>query len=256
MELRPLLHSHPYWDYFRSMIERGVEYKLEDISEEQRIKDMEQAMHRGNHKSAQDQQELLETLVQDDISAGFQLPILVEAFHNIPHAVVFPYDITHQSAINKIGERIPKDRLTHDQSFDFLDGNSVNHRLLVEDEFHELRYGSCLLQLMHYAHALRFNQPSKKNVCSKIDLKSAYRRNYLGGKLGAMAITIVGYFALMSLRLPFGGTYCVHVWCVISEFICDVTNALLRCKHWDPGHIDFQVKCHVPKPKPQNPMAV
>ena len=53
----------------------------------------------------------------------------------------------------------------------------------------------------------------------------------------------------MSLRLPFGGTYCVHVWCVISEFICDVTNALRKCKNWDPASIDFQVKCHMPIPK-------
>ena len=66
------------------------------ISEEQRIKDVEQAMHRGNHKSTQDQQELLETLVQDDVNASFQLPIPVEAVHNIPNAVVAPHGVTHQ----------------------------------------------------------------------------------------------------------------------------------------------------------------
>ena len=53
----------------------------------------------------------------------------------------------------------------------------------------------------------------------------------------------------MSIRLPFGVTHCVHAWCVISEFICDVTNTLLRCKYWDPRAISFQVKINMPKPK-------
>lgn len=92
-----------------------------------------------------------------------------------------------------------------------------------------LRYSFCLLQIIYFAHALRLRKPRKRIVASKVDLKSACRRAHLSGLLAAMATIIVGAFALISLRLPFGGTHCVHCWCVISEFICDVANALLRC---------------------------
>ena len=193
--------------------------------------------------------DLLESLVQADIRAGFQLPIPVKIICSIPNTVVAPYGIANQFSINEIGERIEKDRLIHDQSFDFSDGNLVNHRLIVEDEFHKLHYGSCLLQIMHYTHALRFLDPSKRIVWSKFDFKIAHRRQHLMGRLAAIATTIVGAFALISLRLPFSGTYYVHAWCVISELICDATNALLRCSFWDPAATDFPLKSDIPEPK-------
>ena len=245
--LGPLLHAHPYWNDFKCMLEEGIQCKFTPLSEEQRIEDLNKALDRGNHKSAESKPDLLESLVQDDIQAGFQLPIPKEIVRKIDGAVLAPYGIAEQFTINEFGERIEKNRLIHDQSFDFSDGNSVNHRLITDD-FHELRYGRCLLQIIHYAHALRLAQPKKRIVAAKFDLKSAYRRAHLHGLLAVMAMTIVGTFALISLRLPFGGTYCVYTWCVISEYICDLANALLRCKYWGTNSFDFELKERIPDP--------
>ena len=61
-------------------------------------------MERGNHKSASFRQTLLEELVQDDIKAGFQVPIPVETVPLIRNGVVSPYGIVDQSSINALGE--------------------------------------------------------------------------------------------------------------------------------------------------------
>ena len=122
--------------------------------------------------------------------------------------MVAPYGIADQFSINELGEVIEKSRITHDQSFEFSEGNSVNARL-IRDDFPELRYGCCLAQVIHYAYALRLIFPDKRILVAKVDLKSVHRRTHLCGSLAAMALTIVGAFAL-SLRLPFGGAYCPY----------------------------------------------
>ena len=170
--------------------------------------------------------------MQDDITSGFQVPMPVDSVGMIVNGVISPHGIAYQSSINEMGERIDKNRITHDQSFEFSEGNSVNARL-VRDDLPDLRHGRCLSQIIHYGHALRLSYPTMKIVAAKKDLKSACRRAHLHGFLAAMSLTIVGRFALISLRLPFGGAYCPYLWCIISEFVGDLANALLRCEFWD-----------------------
>lgn len=246
--LAPLISSHPSWSNFYDMMTKGVSCDFHPISEEQRIEDIKTSLSRGNHKSATTNQTLLEDLLQDDISAGFQVPLPVSSLRKIKNGVIAPYGIAFQSSINERGEVIPKERVTHDQSFCFSENNSVNDRL-IRDDLPELRYGPALCQIIHYVHALRFAFPSAIIVASKIDLKAAYRRAHLSGALAAMALTVVGCYALLSLRLPFGGAYCPFWWCVVSELICDLANALLRCKFWDPDSFSFANKEKIPPPR-------
>ena len=88
-----------------------------------------------------------------------------------------------------------------------------------------------------------------KIVAAKKDLKSAHRRAHLHGFLAAMSLTIVGCFALISLRLPFGGAYCPYLWCIVSESTCDLANALPRCEHWDEKPLNFRNKSLISDPK-------
>ena len=87
--------------------------------------------------------DLLAELVQDDINTEFQVPFPVNLVRMIVNRVLSPYGITDQSSINKVGERIEKNCIIHDQSFEFSEGNSVNVRLICDD-FLELRYGRYL----------------------------------------------------------------------------------------------------------------
>ena len=74
---------------------------------------MESAIDRGNHKSATNKLDMLESLVGDDIKAGFQVPLPIDVVRKIKNGVLAPYGIAHQFSINKLGERIDKDRLIH-----------------------------------------------------------------------------------------------------------------------------------------------
>ena len=172
------------------MLTNGVSCNFKPLDEKKYLNDLNKAIKRGNHKSASSKKGLLESLVQSDIKAGFQVPMPKNLVKNVKGAVVVPYGIPNQFTINELGERIGNDRLIHDQSFDYSEGNSVNHRLTL-DGFHELRCSSCLLQIIHYAHALRLARPKIQIVASKVDLKSACRRGHLCGLLAALAVTIV-----------------------------------------------------------------
>ena len=94
---------------------------------------MELSLSRGNHKSATDNPKLLENLVVDDIKVGFQVPIHISSLKKIKYGVVAHCGIANQLSIDELGERIDKNRLTHDQYFDFSKGNSVNNRLLKKN---------------------------------------------------------------------------------------------------------------------------
>ena len=127
--LRPLLHLSPFWGSIHSFLSKGARYPLSRISNQRRLQDIEDAIKRGNHKSAKSSPSTLCDLVSKDISRGFQLPISLKALHKIPHAIVAPYGLVHQFTIDEQGNRADKYRMTHDQSFRFSSGSSVNNRV-------------------------------------------------------------------------------------------------------------------------------
>ena len=91
---------------------------------------MELALSRGKHKLATNNLELLENVVADDVKADFQVTISTSSVKKIKHGVVAPCGIESQLSIYEIGERTDKNRLTHNQPFDFSKGNSVINMLL------------------------------------------------------------------------------------------------------------------------------
>jgi hypothetical protein len=83
-------------------------------------------------------------------------------------------NIIIQSSIDKLGRIIPKDRLTHNQSWKWSLGTSVNSRVLKELP-QECRYGYCIHRLINWAGAARRKYPGQQILASTIDYKSAYR---------------------------------------------------------------------------------
>ena len=50
----------------------------------------------------------------------------------------------------------------------------------------------------------------------------------------------------MSLRLKFGGAYCLHLKHIVSELIYDVANIFLRCDYWDANEVTFNSRHLIP----------
>jgi hypothetical protein len=92
-------------------------------------KDVQEAIIFGNHKGAVEQQDLLIKLVKDNVTRGFALPLPLNKIASIPGVLLAPLNIQAQSTINKRGEIIPKDKLTHDQSWKWQSETSVNSRV-------------------------------------------------------------------------------------------------------------------------------
>ena len=61
------------------MLQRGESCEFQEVSEDQRTEDLEAALDRENHKTASTRSDLLSELAQEDIVAGFQVPILADS---------------------------------------------------------------------------------------------------------------------------------------------------------------------------------
>ena len=113
---------------------------------------------------------------------------------------------------------------------------------LLRKNLPDLRHVTSLLQIIHFSYVPRMAYPNMIISASKIDLKATHQRTRLCGFIADMLLTIVSTCSLLSLRLPFGGSYCPFWWCVVSKITRDVDNALLRCMCWKPESVDFRNK--------------
>ena len=159
-------------------------------------------------------------------------------------------NVMKQHSIDECVRIVEKDRLTHDQSYKWGSGTSVNSRV-DKDLLLPCKFGACLKRLMNWAVAARKKCPDSKKSASKIDYKSAYRRFHLNIEATLQTCTQVPKenFAIMALHLTFGGSPCPYEWGVISESICDLSMALLHSNEWDPNSLKSKLEHLVPQPK-------
>ena len=182
-----------------------------------------------------------------EVEFGYALPIPIDIIHRIPHAAVAPLGLIFQDTIDEFGAVKEKPRATHDQSFAFSSGLSVNDRV-IQDQLIPCQYGHCLLRMLHYIAAARRQFPNIRILIGKFDWRTAYRRAHLAGSSAAECITILGDIALVALRLTFGGAPCPSLWCTISELCTDLANDILACDDWDPREIHSAHAHLIPPP--------
>ena len=116
------------------------------------MNDMSEAISRGDHKSALTRSCTLLSNVKKEFRIGFQFPFLPEDITKIKGTVVAACRMMVQWNIDEEGKKVPKHRLTHDQTFDYSEGNSINHRLIKEN-LPELFY-SFFCFALHCVHSL------------------------------------------------------------------------------------------------------
>lgn len=149
-ELQPIFRNHPLWDGMKKNLTTGAIaiFPLQALPEETRLADFQAALKRGNHKGAQKKPDLLLELVGKDVIHGYDLPLPLSKLIRIPGTVLAPMNIQAQNTIDEFGRIISKDRLTHDQSFDFSPESSVNSRV-DWDKLLPVRYGSCMKRIIN-----------------------------------------------------------------------------------------------------------
>ena len=246
-ELKKVFGFHPLWSRMESILKYGSNWPLEEISEENRKRDLDDALSFGNHKGAIAKPELLKNLINKDVIHGYSLPIPLSSVKSIPGLVMAPMNIMAQNTINELGQIIPKDRLTHNQSWQGSSKTSVNSRTKKE-LLQACRFGFCIRRIVNWAVAARGLYPDYRILATKIDYKSAYRRGHLHWSTALQTCTQLPDedLAIITLRLTFGGAPCPYKWGVISESICDLANELIKCDEWDPLTLHASVQQQIP----------
>jgi hypothetical protein len=128
--------------------------------------------------------------------------------------------------------KLPKFRMTHDQSFPDPSGLSVNLRI-KKDSLPTIMYSFVLLRSLHYICSLRYRYPNKKIFICKVDLDAAYRRCHSSSSTAQESLTVYDGLLFMALCMTFGGSPCPSLWGYISDTLADSCNALIHNIHWD-----------------------
>ncbi len=114
-----------------------------EITKEERVVDLQEALAFGNHKGASSKPELLRELILGHAKHGYGLVLPWNKIDRIPHACIAPMNIMHQFTLDASGDIIDKERLTHDQSFLWKSGSLVNQRI-VKEKLQQCMYRRCL----------------------------------------------------------------------------------------------------------------
>jgi hypothetical protein len=220
--LENILSGHPLWPRVRRMIQNGFHLPLRPLDDRLRAQDVDDALAYGNHKSATRNPLPLLHILEDEVRHGWQLVIPTLLVPKIPGAIVSPMGIVEQSTIDELGQSTMKWRVTHDQSFAFSSGTSVNSRV-DEHKLLNCLYGWALKRFLHAIVYYRLKYPTTPLAIAKYDLKAAYRRIHFDWESARRSIvtlkgmttpdnkdnpiaTEADQLALVLLRMTFGGS--------------------------------------------------
>ena len=147
----------------RFILKNGSCWPLDDLPLPSRKKDLEEAMAFGNHKGAESNPGILRELVKKGVIHGYGLVLPMDKLERIPGALLAPMNIMKQNSIDEYGRIVEKDRLTHDQSYEWGSGSSVNSRI-NKDLLLPYKFGACLKRLMNWAVAARKKIQTKERL--------------------------------------------------------------------------------------------
>jgi len=213
----------------------GVEHPLRPISEQDRLHDLSRMLQYGNHKSAETEKPLLLSMLQEEVTRMWQLPLPLKALPRIPRGVLAPLGMVKQDSINERGKIVDKWWLTHDQTYEIVPGANclVNHRVIF-DELTPCRYGRAIMQYIYSILFLWKAKPNMRILQTKANLKAAYCRLHHTAGVAVQALTRVDNMLLVALRLTFGGAPNPSMWSDVSKMAFDIANDLVQNEGWDP----------------------
>jgi hypothetical protein len=206
-QLEKVLGPHPNFGFFSNILKGGMPYHFtRELLEEERLKELELQLARGNHKSAKEKSAIAAGLLLKDVLHGFSLPVRADIVPSIKGAMVEPCGITSQFKLQPDRSRKRADRLTQDLSYSMSSNDaSVNSQIKLED-YAEMIYGWCLSRVVHYIVALRAAYPQQRIFISKYNYSDAYRRVHHAASAAVQSIIVIGEIAYIALRLTFGGS--------------------------------------------------
>ena len=87
------------------------------MHEDLRLHNLNEAYIRGNHKSAQKNEEFLANAMTKEIMQGWSLILPEDKYRDIPNLILNPMGVATHLGVTSTGDFVPKNRVTHDLSF-------------------------------------------------------------------------------------------------------------------------------------------
>lgn len=256
--LEPLLQHHQQWPAIKDILTNGARYPLRPISESDRLGDIEYMLERGNHKSAEveENKKALHKSFDKEVGFHWMIPLNTSVIPMLEDACITPLGVAVQWTINEFCERVLKRRTTHDCSFPGQSGESCNLRVRHE-LLDECRFGHALRRFLHGIHSIRLRFPFHIIGISKTDLDSAYRRIHASIKAALSSITVLDDIAYLLVRLPFGSAPAPSIFSSISDTAADLAQDLCLDPSWDPTtlHSSFNLNFPTEYEEPSVPFA-
>lgn len=189
---------------------------------------------RGNHKSARTDlhSKILREAYEKEVSHGWQIPTTVECSKKLRNVLIIPLVVACQMAVNAEGNYVDKYRVTHNCSFNYSFGFSLNSAVDMES-IPDCRYGKALLRYLHQIHVARLKHPNVKIYQVKTDLDAAYRRIHVMPSIAKLQISVINKIAYIGSRLPFGSSPVPFLYSIISDVIFDLNNDILEEPDWN-----------------------
>ena len=226
-QLSRLVGRHPNFAFLKEMFQTGFDYFLSrDLSEDERVAELDAQLERGNHKSATENEDEINSLLTGDVVHGFVLPFLASSIKSLKGVHLQPGGMVRQMSLKADGSRKMKNRFTHDLSFSITSEDaSINSRVQIE-KYPDMVYGFCLSRILHYLAALRYRNPQKKIFISKFDYSDAYKRIAQSPRASASTVIRFGEVAYICWRMVFGGSPNPAGFSCFSEMLTDLANEL------------------------------
>jgi hypothetical protein len=164
---------HPLWNQMEAFLLEGSKWPLAVISKNERQQDLVNAFTFGNHKGALQKPVIPQKLIAKDVKYKYSLPVPLSSVQSIPGLMMAPMNIMEQNLIDEFRRINQKDRPTHDQSWIWSSGTSVNSRVRKE-LLQACQYGFCIRRLINWEIAARRKYPGQRILATKFNYKSAY----------------------------------------------------------------------------------
>ena len=250
--LEPLMKRLPSWPTLRDSLKLGASCPIRQLDADTLARDFAEGLKQGNNKSAEDECEWVGQQFKNEVNRGWTLALPLRAAAKFTGGVYAPLGVVLQDTINEFGDIVPKKRLVHNMSKEGKISKCSANSRTIDEELESVSYGFCHRRVIHCIVKLRQENPTQKILLCKADFKSAYRRKHSAWEAIMLSLTSIKFenfdYLLASLRLTFGGTFCVSQWCLTSEAITDLANALLQCPDWDHHNLQSRWSHLVPKP--------
>lgn len=249
--LCPIFNLHPTGEYITSIIQRGVKYRyITDFSypEINRKADLTHACETNiNNKSALANTTIVDIALEKEVKKGwsFVLPKTFALLINDPIGCI-PLSVAQQWTMDSTGKPTIKYRLAQDCSQVRPSGFSINKNIDIDS--YSCQFGYCLHRILLRILFLRQKYPTTPIGISKHDMDSAYRRLHVHPDDAILECWTWREYIVVNLRLPFGSAPAASDFSVISDFIADLTQALINDDTWSPDSLQSPMTSQIPLP--------